>query len=47
MEAGIEQGTGNGADEQGAVHFLGDEGQTDSDDGGTSAQNVPNIRFTS
>ena len=34
MEAGIEQGTGNGADEQGAVHFLGDEGQTDSDDGG-------------
>lgn len=34
METGIEQGAGHSADEQGAVHFLGDEGQTDSDDGG-------------
>ena len=34
MEAGIEQGAGHGTDKQGTVHFLGDEGQTDSDDGG-------------
>ena len=34
MEAGIEQSTGNGADKEGAVNLLGDEGQCDGDDGG-------------
>ena len=34
MEAGIEQGAGNGADKEGAVNLLGDEGQCDGDDGG-------------
>ena len=34
METGIEQSAGDGTDKQGAVHFLGDEGQTDCNDGG-------------
>ena len=34
MEAGVEQSTGNGADKERAVNFLGDECQRNSDDGG-------------